>query len=495
MAGIKSLMKDTAIYGVSSIIGKFLNWLLNPLLTYYFAPATFGVYTYVYSFVAIALLVLTYGLETGFFRFANHDRWKNPMAVYSTCLISLAVTSTAFIIIVSIFIRPVTQWMECGDHTSYILMMAVCVAADAFTALPFAYLRYRKRPVRFAKLKVIGIFTNIVFVVFFIVVCPVLKEKAPSLVNWFYNPEFGIGYVFLSNLIASLIVMLLLIPELTGFKWQFNGKLWREIIKYSAPLLVLGIAGVMNQTIDKILFPYLAPSDGMDGLGIYSANYKVAIVMVMFIQAFRFAYEPFIFSQSKEKGETKKQAYSDAMKYFTIFALLIFMGVMFYLDILKYFIAPRYFSGLKVIPIVMIAELFFGIFFNLSVWYKISDRTHWGMWFSLLGLLVTVGLNVLLVPRFGYMGCAWAGFACYGVMMVTSYFVGQAKYPINYHLKTMFTYTAIAAVIYVGGKYVLVTPWAAVNYIIRAILIVSYVLLIVRYEKIAIPGLRWLNRA
>lgn len=488
MAGVKSLMKDTAIYGVSSILGRFLNWCLVPLYTIMFPVAEYGVVTYVYSIVALALIILTYGLETGFFRFANHDRWKDPMQVYSTALISLAVSSTLFIVGVLAFLDPVSRWMECDGHSSYVAIMAVCVAIDAFSAIPFSYLRYKKRPIRFAVLRLVNIGLNIGLNIFFILVCPWLARVAPATVGWFYDPGFGIGYIFLANLIASAVTLIMLIPELTGFRWTFGGQLWREMIRYSAPLLVLGVAGIMNQTIDKILYPSLVsdPADAMEGLGIYGANYKIAIVMVMFIQAFRFAYEPFIFAQSRERGETKYQAYRDAMKYFVIFALLIFIGVMFYIDILKYFISPRYFSGLKVVPIIMMGELFFGIFFNLSLWYKLTDKTIWGMWFSLLGLAITVTLNVILVPRYGYMGCAWAAFACYGVMMLTSYFVGRAKHPIGYPTGRIGAYFLLAAVFYAVGMYLTVTPIPAIKYAIRAILILVYLAIVVKKEKIRI---------
>ena len=483
-------MKDTAIYGLSSIVGRFLNWCLVPLYTIMFAVAEYGVVTYVYSVVALVLIILTYGMETGFFRFANHDRWRDPMQVYSTALISLAVSSTAFVALVLMFIEPVTVFMECTGHESFVVMMAVCVAIDAFTALPFAYLRYKKRPVRFATLRLINIAVNIGLNLFFILLCPWLMRTAPGAVSWFYDPDFGIGYIFLANLTASALTLLMLVPELRGFKWRFTGRLWHEMIVYSLPLLVLGVAGIMNQTIDKILYPSLVsdPATAMEGLGIYGANYKIAIVMVMFTQAFRFAYEPFIFAQSKERGESRHKAYADAMKYFVIFALLIYMGVMFYLDILKYFISPRYFSGLQVVPVIMAAEVFFGIFFNLSLWYKLTDKTVWGMYFSLIGLAVTIGLNAVLVPVMGYMGCAWAAFSCYLVMMLLSYFVGRCKHPIDYPLRRMGFYTLVAAVFYVVGMYVVDTPWQLADFALRALILVAFVAIVVKKEHIPMPG-------
>ncbi len=348
MAGVKGLMKDTAIYGLSSIIGRFLNWMLVPLYTIMFPVEEYGVVTLVYSVVALAMVILVYGLETGFFRFANHERWKDPMEVYSTCLISLAASSTLFVVLVAAFLKPVTHWMECDGHPSYVLMMAVCVAIDAFLAVPFSYLRYARRPLRFATIRLVNIGVNIGLNLFFILLCPWLLEHAPSTVDWFYRADFGIGYIFLANLIASGVNFVMMIPELRGFRWRFNKVLWREILTYSSPLLVLGVAGIMNQTIDKILFPSLVSdqADAMYQLGIYGANYKVAVILLVFLQAFRFAYEPFIFSRSKEAGEGKFQAYRDAMKYFVAFALLIYLGVMFYLDFVRYLISPRYFSGL-----------------------------------------------------------------------------------------------------------------------------------------------------
>ena len=484
MAGVKSLAKDTAIYGVSSIVGRFLNWCLVPLYTRLFPEDMYGVVTYVYSIVALALIILTYGMETGFFRFANHERYSNPDEVYSTSLTSLGFTSTLFFALVLLFLEPVSRAMECGGHESYVWMMALAVAIDAYSCIPFAYLRYKKRPVRFAMLKLVNIGLNILLNIFFLLVCPWLMRVAPGWVEWFYVADFGIGYIFLSNLIASAVTLLMLLPDIVRIPLKFNGRLLREMLAYSFPLLVLGIAGIMNQTLDKILYPVLATSDAMAGLGIYGANYKIAIVMVMFIQAFRFAYEPFIFSQSRERGDNKLQAYRDAMKYFVIFALFIFLGVMYYLDILRYFVRPDYWAGLKVVPVIMAAEFFFGVFFNLSLWYKLTDKTVWGTWFSLLGLAVTVGLNVLLVPRYGYMGCAWAAFCCYGVMMLASYFVGNAKYPIGYNVGRLMFYVGLAAVLYPLGCCIeLGAHWA--DFIYRGALLALYVFVVMRREHLS----------
>ena len=489
MAGIKSLAKDTAIYGLSSIIGRFLNWCLVPLYTQVFPAAEYGVVTYVYSVVALALIILTYGMETGFFRFANHERWRDPMQVYSTALISLAVTSTVFIALVWAFLPQATHAMECDGHPSFVMMMAVCVAIDAFLALPFSYLRYRKRPMRFALLRLVNIGVNIGLNLFFIILCPWLWRVCPASISWFYDPDFGIGYIFLANLIASVVNIVMMLPELTGFRYRFCGRLLREMLIYSAPLLVLGVAGIMNQTIDKILYPMLIPDHAraLHELGIYGANYKIAIIMVVFTQAFRFAFEPFIFAQNKEeKGAERNASYARAMNWFVAFSLVIFLGVMFYLPVLRYFISPEYFSGLKVVPIVMMAELFSGVFFNLSLWYKLSDRTIWGTWFSFFGLAVTLIINIIFVPIFGYIACAWAAFLCYGTMMAASYFVGRRYYPIPYQLGKLALYTLSAALLW-GASWLLTTGNIWIDFPTRFLLLsvfIGSVLLINKRTKV-----------
>lgn len=465
---------------MSSIVGRFLNWCLVPMYTYCFAAAEYGIVTNIYAYVALVLTILTYGMETGFFRFANHERWNDPSQVYSTTLVSIGVSSVVFIVAACLLSPSIAVLLDCADHPSFVWMMAVAVGVDAFTSIPFAYLRYKKRPVRFATLKLVNIGLNIGLNLFFILLCPWLAEHFPAMVNWFYDPAFGVGYIFLANLISSLAVLILLVPELTAVRYTFSGKLWREMIRYSFPLLVLGIAGIMNQTIDKILYPLLVPdrAEAMAGLGVYGANYKIAIVMVMFIQAFRFAFEPFIFAQNREADKKESHAsYRRAMDWFVIAALFIFLGVMFYLPVLRYFISPAYFSGLRVVPIIMMAELFFGIFFNLSLWYKLTDKTIWGTWFSLFGLAVTLVLNILFVPRYGYMACAWAAFACYGSMMLASYFVGRRVNPVGYDIPRILGYFAAAMILY-GASILLATGNLAVDFPLRALLLASYCALV-----------------
>ena len=492
MTGIKSLAKDTAIYGMSSIIGRFLNWCLVPLYTYKLATGEFGDVTNLYAWMALLLVILIYCLETGFFRFANDGAERDPKTVYSTCLFSLATTSAIFMGLVFLFQSPISRLLKLSEHPEYILITAAIIAMDAFCALPFAYLRYLKRPIRFAALKLLFIALNIILNLFFLVVCPWIWKHAPEWINWFYDPTYGVGYILISNLLGTFIVLLALAPEIVRIPWRFRPDLLKRILRYSFPLLILGVAGIMNQTLDKILYPMLIsdPVAAKSGLGIYGANYKIAIVMVMFTQAFRYAYEPFIFAQNK--GEDKRVAYAEAMKYFIIFGLFIFLGVMFYLEILRYFIDPDYFSGLQVVPIVMIAELFFGIFFNLSLWYKLTDKTQWGAYFSLFGLAITLTINIAFVPRYGYIACAWAAFTCYFAMMIASWFIGQHYYPIRYDLKGIGKYLLLALVLYVIALWIPIEN-QILRLSFRTILLVLYILYVIK-KDLPLKQIPYLNR-
>jgi O-antigen/teichoic acid export membrane protein len=438
MSNLKGLAKDTAIYGLSSIIGRFINWLLVPLYTTVLAAASgdYGIVTEVYSYTALLLVILTFGMETTFFRFINKTE-NDPMRVYATTLLAVGGVGAVFVAIVMAFSGQITAFLHYGNHTEYVQMMALCVAVDAFLCIPFAYLRYQKKAIKFAALKLFNIALNIVLNLVFFLLLPRVVEG------------FGIhvGYVFAINLFCTLVTVPLLWKELTGFRWTFDRTLMRSMWRYAWPILVLGIAGILNQTADKLIFRHLVPgNEGKVQLGIYGACVKIAMIMAMITQAFRYAYEPFVFGKSKESDDTdNRQTYAKAMKYFIIFTLLAFLVVVGYLDILKYIIPSDYWAGLRVVPIVMAAEIMMGIYFNLSFWYKLIDRTIWGAWFSGAGCLVLIAVNILFVPRYGYMACAWAGVAGYATAMLLSYFVGQQKFPIAYPLKSITAYVLIAA--------------------------------------------------
>lgn len=445
MAELKSVVKDTAIYGLSSIIGRFLNYLLVPLYTAVLPAGSggYGVVTNIYAYVGLILVILTFGMETTFFRFANKEGEK-PLVVYSTTLIIVGTISLFFLCMVLGFLPQISQAMGYATHPEYIGIMGACVALDAFLAIPFAWLRYQKRPIKFAALNLLFIFLNIVTNLLYFLVLPKLYPLYPNVIGLFYNPGVGVGYIFGLNLVCKAAIVAFFIPELTGFKYILDVALMKRMLRYSWPILVLGIAGILNQTADKIIFPlvYGDIQEGQVQLGIYGACVKIAMIMAMITQAFRYAYEPFVFGKSKDQDS--KTTYAKGMKFFIIFTLLAFLCVMAWLDALKYIIAPGYWDGLRVVPIVMAAEIMMGIYFNLSFWYKLIDKTIWGAWFSLAGCAVLLVINFVFIPRYGYMACAWGGFAGYGTSMILSYLVGQKKNPINYPMRSITTYIALA---------------------------------------------------
>lgn len=444
MAELKSVVKDTAIYGLSSIIGRFLNYLLVPLYTAVLPAGSggYGVVTNIYAYVGLILVILTFGMETTFFRFANKEGEK-PLVVYSTTLIIVGTISLFFLCLVLGFLPQISQAMGYAAHPEYIGIMGACVALDAFLAIPFAWLRYQKRPIKFAALNLLFIFLNIVTNLLYFLVLPKLYPLYPDVIGLFYNPGVGVGYIFGLNLVCKAAIVAFFIPELTGFKYILDVALMKRMLRYSWPILVLGIAGILNQTADKIIFPlvYGDIQEGQVQLGIYGACVKIAMIMAMITQAFRYAYEPFVFGKSKDQDS--KTTYAKGMKFFIIFTLLAFLCVMAWLDALKYIIAPGYWDGLRVVPIVMAAEIMMGIYFNLSFWYKLIDKTIWGAWFSLAGCAVLLAINFVFIPRYGYMACAWGGFAGYGTSMILSYFIGQKKNPINYPMRSIMTYIAL----------------------------------------------------
>ena len=476
MAGLKSLAKDTAIYGLSSILGKFLNWCFVFLyINVLRSTSDYGIVTNLYAYMALLLIILTYGMETGFFRFANDKENNNPMRVYSTTLISIATTSALFIAIVALFLNPISTIMGYPNGQECVMMLAIIIAIDAFISIPFAYLRYQKRAIRFASLKLINIALNIALNLFFFLLCPYIYERNPEAVSWFFSYDKLVYYIFVSNLISSVATLLMLLPQLRGFKYTFDKRLWRTMLRYSLPILVLGIAGIMNQTFDKMFYPILAANRPayMEELGIYGAVFKIAIVMVMFTQAFRFAYEPFIFAKNKNEQGDAKTTYALTMKYFIITSLLIFLGVMYYIDIVSFLMPPAYFKGIHIVPVIMAAEVFFGVIFNLSLWYKLTDRTQWGAYLSIFGFVILATVNILFVPQYGYVACAWASFACYFAMMVASYIIGQHYYPIKYPLKEIGAYTLLAAILYVAGMYTPIEN-TILKYTLRTALLMIY---------------------
>ncbi|MGN0235847.1 MAG: lipopolysaccharide biosynthesis protein [Paludibacteraceae bacterium] len=476
---MKILAKETAIYGLSSIIGKFLNWLLVPLYTYVLAQQSdYGIVTNLYAWTALLLVILTYGMETGFFRFANKEG-AHPDTVYVTAMVSLFTTSLLFAVLCCAFRHPIAGVLGYPDHSEFIALLSVVVAMDAFACIPFAYLRYKRRPLQFAALKLLFVFLNILLNLFFLVLCPKIRDAA-WVAPW-YNPDYGVGYVFVANIIATAVQTLCLLPYIleplrAKVRPLFSFTLLKAMLRYSLPLLVLGVCGIMNQTLDRILFPFLyTAADAQAQLGIYGACFKVAMVMMMFTQAFRYAYEPFVFAKHKDKQSV--EAYADAMKYYILFSYLILLGMVFYLDLLKYLIAPTYWEGLKIVPVVLWAYIFQGVYFNLSFWYKLTDKTQYGAYFSLIGVLITFVLQVIFVPRVGYMASAASSAVCYFVIMWLSYLVGRKYLTIPYDFKKIGTYTLITllllAVFALVAHFLLACPW--VKMAVGTVLLLIYI--------------------
>ena len=448
MGKLQSLVKDTAIYGLSSIIGRFLNYLLVPLYTAKMSveSGNYGVVTNIYAWTAILLVLLTFGFETTFFRFASKEN-ADVKKVFSMSMQVIGTLCGVFLLAVFMFLPGFSELLGYAANPEFIGMMAVVVAIDALQAIPFGLLRYQKRPIKFAALKLLFIGMNITMNLIAFVALPWLAEEYPDTFARFYNPHNQAFYVFFINLLCTSSITFFFIPELRMFRFTADKALLKSMLGYSWPLLLLGVAGILNLNADKIIYTWLVPGkQGIVDLSIYGASVKVAAVMAMLMQAFRYAYEPFVFGNSKEKDS--KELYAKAMKYFIVIAMLAFLAVMFYMDILKYIISPDYWEGLKVVPIVMAAEIFMGIYFNLSFWYKLNDETYWGAIFSFLGCAVLFAVNIIFVPRYGYMACAWASFAGYFTAMLLSYFIGQKRNKINYDIKSIFTYTALFAVVY-----------------------------------------------
>jgi len=463
MASLKKLLSDSVIYGLSSIVGRFLNYLLVPLYTYHISAASggYGVVTNVYAYTALLLVVLTFGMETTFFYFANKEG-ENGKSVFSTALGSVGSVSLLFVLGVLALLGPISNAMGYGAHPEYIAAMAIVVAFDAFQAILFARLRYENKAWKFAALKLAFIVLNIGMNLFVFLVAPRLQHL--SFMQW-YDEQNNVGYIFYINLICTALVTFGFWRELKDFQFSIlNFQLMKRMLKYAWPLLVFGIVGILNQVADKILFPFIYDGDDMQKqLGIYGACVKIAMIMAMITQAFRYAYEPFVFAGGK--GEKSKESQALVMKYFVMFTLLAFMVVVCYMDIFKYIIKQDYWDGLRAVPIVMMAEILMGVYFNLSFWYKLTAKTYWGAIMSAIGCAVLVLVNVLLVPRIGFMACAWGGLAGYGTCVLLSYFIGQRHYHVPYPVWSILGWFALALALFAASTLVVIESfWLRIAY-------------------------------
>ena len=444
---LKSLAKDTAIYGLSSIVGRFLNYLLVPLYTTKIAAESggYGIVTNLYAYTALFLAILTFGMETTLFRFSN-KQGEDSDKVYGTTLRMVGGVCLVFIALVLLGLRPISQLMGYASHPEYIACMAVIVAMDAFQAIMFSRLRLQGKALKFMKLKFAFIIPNIILNLLIFLVFPLLFDKLPILKSLYEGMDYGVGLIFFSNLLCTGAVFAGFASELRGLSYGFDLNLARRMLRYSWPLLLLSVVGILNQVADKILFPYLMPGEaGREQLGIYGACVKIAMLMSILTQAFRYAYEPIVFKDSKERNSPSTLA--DGTLYFIVFTVLAYLAVLFYMPVLRHFVGSGYGEGLKVVPIVMAAEIFMGVYFNLSFWYKLTDRTWWGAVMNAIAAAVMIAVNIFGVPRFGYMACAWGGFAGYGIAMLLSFVIGSRYYPVPYDLRRIALFVALAALL------------------------------------------------
>lgn len=480
MAGnpIKRLAGETAIYGLGTIIPRLLNYFLVPFYTRVFAQEAYGQITELYAWVGIVMVFLTYGMETSFFRYAEIE--KDSKKVFNTATSALLITSVSFIALISLFLGDVSASIEYEGHQEYILVLGIVVAIDAFTSIPFAYLRYTNKARRFSLIKILSVVMNVALNILFIVIIPKLSISSLDGIEAFQGDN-RIVFVFFANLFSSGFSLLLLYPEIRGFRLSIDRDLLKKMLSYGIPILVVGIGVMINEVADKILLKYFLvdKATAHAQIGIYGANYKLAILMMLFIQMFRYAAEPFFFRESGKIDA--KEIYSKVMTYFVIFTWMIFLGVMLYIDILKYFIGPAFWGGLVIVPIILAAKLFLGIFYNLSVWYKLTNKTLYGAIIALTGAFITIALNIYLIPKMGYIGSAWANFICYLAMMLLSYFWGRKIYKVDYNPIKILLYSGLAIAIYFLSTAIQVKG-DAIQFLINTGLLMVYILVVYFFE-------------
>lgn len=453
MSGIKKLIEQTAIYGISSIVGRLLNFLLVPLYTGIFNPEQYGTLSLLMTLVAFSMVVLTYGFETAFFHFISKE--ENKSKVFSTGMISLFVSTGLFLFLVNFNFEAIASILTIQNQAVFVKYLAWVLALDVMATLPFANLRQLNKAWKFAGIRLANIGVNIGLNLFFYLVCPWLLAQniAAEYISLIYSSDVGIGYIFISYLISSAITLVLLTPTIFRTALIFDYATWKRMLSYGFPLLVGGLAYVTNEMADKLLLEFLLPSNiSKSEIGIYSACYKIAIFMTLFIQAFRYGAEPYFFNKSKD--EDAQNHYARIMGYFIAFTGFIFLSVNLFIDVIKHFLRDEsYHQGLEVVPILLFANLLLGIYFNLSVWYKVTGNTRFGAYISLIGALVTISLNLALIPTFSYVGSAWATLACYTIMCVISYAYSRKYYPIPYSWKEIFYYLATAIGLYLLWKF------------------------------------------
>ncbi|HRP33450.1 MAG TPA: oligosaccharide flippase family protein [Agriterribacter sp.] len=500
MAGIKQLAGQTLWYGVSSIIARLLTYILTPYLTLKLSGANYGDMTLVYAAIPFLNILYTYGLETGYFRFIQHDQHKRDL--YNTANVSIISSTILFTVILLLFTRPLAHLMSIGEHPEYVTLIILIVAFDSLATIPFAKLRQDGRPLKYAFVRITGVLLNLAILYFFLSICPTLAKKNPnSIYAVLSSKNFGITFVIVANLVQSIFTLLLLWKEMKIIRWQFNVPQWKELMLYSLPMLIVGLGGMINETLDRLMLGWWGiPSRGGDmkiEIGTYGACYKLAILITVFIQAFRMGAEPFFFKQAM--GENPQRTYARVMKFFVIVICAMFLFVALYIDAWKYFIQnPVFWEGLKVVPILLLANMFLGIYYNLSVWYKITNNISAGAWITVGGAVITIIINYLFIPTLGYVASAWATFFCYGSMMVACFIWGQKIYPVPYAWKKLCAYMGIVVLLFFLHKFLIyLWPHKVFNFSIATILLGAFLVFVFmiekhEFKKLPVVG-RWIN--
>lgn len=489
----KRFGRQTIIYGLGSIVPRLLNYaILTPYYTYKFEVQEYGIITELYAYVAILLVVLTYGMETGYFRFSTDK--KKTGAIFSTSAISLFITSSLFVIAVYVFIEKISRLIEYNANQEYIKWLAVIIAIDAFSAIFYAKIRMAEKVVKFSVLKIIGVLLNIFLIIAFLEILPIISNASDkSWINIVYNKNIGVGYVLVANMISSIVICFILLFELKNIKIKFDPRLYRSILKYSYPLLIAGLAGIFNETIDRILLKHiLSPEyDKLYEIGIYGANYKIAVLMTIFIQMFRFAADPFFFSSYKEKESN--EIFANILKYFVIFCIMIFLFITLYIDVVKYFISPKFHEGLHIVPVILFANMLLGILFNINFWFKLSGKTGFAVLIIGTGAIITILLNIIFIPYFSYRACAGVHLTSNLVMLVLSYFLGRKYYKIDYDIKNILFYILLGAVIFFINL-LIKTENIVYNIIIATVLLIPFIYLAERREKLTLIFIKGYER-
>mgnify|MGYP001311571911 FL=1 len=460
MKELSKLANQTFIYGLSSIIGRLLNYLLVPLYTRCFSPSEYGVVTEIYAYVAFFTIILTYGMETAFFRFSVKE--KNDRNVFSTTLISIIFSSIVFVFLMLLNSQQIASLIGYSNNQEYIVWFSIILALDSISAIIFARLRKKNQAVKFALVRIINIAVNIICNIYFILI-----------------KGFGIEYIFISNLISSGVMLMCLFPETIRISWKFNFSLWKKMLKYSSPLLIAGLAGVINETLDRALLKQLLPNSktALYELGLYGGFYKLAMIVTLFVQTFRYAAEPFFFAQSNNKSS--KKVYASIMEYFVMFMSVVFLLITTYYEFFVNFLGPTFHDerGFFVVSILLLANIFLGIYYNLSIWYKLTDKTYFGALFSLVGAVITIVMNLILIPKIGFVGSAITTLACYVVMTITSYFLSKKHYSIPYDLKRLFLYLMLMLILYTLIFY------TSFSIYINTLLLVGFLLVLIILQK------------